>query len=354
MANMFIVSCRKDFWSTTDFSGGLDIRDLDMTGDGSGASVTSANFLQAIAGKRVMVLVHGYNNDRLDVLDSYGTIDRQMRLLNFLGGAAAPYDAVVGFAWPGGSVARVVSVRARPRRRFRAAPRAPARRSARRERDRRSQHAQPRRARRVRSAARRAREHGAHRVELRLGRRQRIGRGRRALLHRVAGLLDVLRLPLEERSRPPRLVSHRRLPRLRHGARLLGPRGSRDRSWIARGTSASSTARTSSRRTAATGRRGEVWSFMAQELATPTTAQFVTLTKTTETLRAVFRVTGGTESMRIAAAAGESGARRASSAETRRAGAREAGAARAGAAPPLPDRRALRPPRAADRANGPD
>ncbi len=37
MANMFIVSCREDFWSTTDFSGGLDIRDLDMTGDGSGA-----------------------------------------------------------------------------------------------------------------------------------------------------------------------------------------------------------------------------------------------------------------------------------------------------------------------------
>ena len=104
MANMFIVSCRKDFWSTTEFSGGLDIRDLDMTGDGSGASVTSATFLQAIAGKRVMVLVHGYNNDRLDVLDSYGTIERQMRLLNFLGGAAAPYDAIVGFAWPGGSV----------------------------------------------------------------------------------------------------------------------------------------------------------------------------------------------------------------------------------------------------------
>src|SRR5918992_5906865 len=104
MANMFIVSCRKDFWSTTDFSGGLDIRDLDMTGDGSGASVTSANFLQAITGKRVMVLVHGYNNDRLDVLDSYGTIERQMRQLNFLGGASAPYEAVIGFAWPGGSV----------------------------------------------------------------------------------------------------------------------------------------------------------------------------------------------------------------------------------------------------------
>ena len=50
---------------------------------------------------------------------------------------------------------------------------------------------------------------------------------------------------------------------------------------------------------------GQVWSFMAQELATPTTAQFITLTKTTEALKAVFRVTGGTESMRMAAGARE-------------------------------------------------
>ena len=69
MANMFIVSCRKDFWSTTDFSGGLDIRDLDMTGDGQAASVTPATFLEAMAGKRVTVLVHGYNNEQHDVLD---------------------------------------------------------------------------------------------------------------------------------------------------------------------------------------------------------------------------------------------------------------------------------------------
>jgi esterase/lipase superfamily enzyme len=75
---------------------------------------------------------------------------------------------------------------------------------------------------------------------------------------------------------------------------------------------------------------GEVWSFMAQELVTPTTSQFVTLTRTAETLRAVFRVTGGTESMRmVAAASGGNGARRASSASKKTASARERASRRA-------------------------
>src|SRR2546426_2220069 len=42
-----------------------------------------------------------YNNERLDVLGSYRTIDAQMRLLGFLGAPSRPYDALVGFAWPG-------------------------------------------------------------------------------------------------------------------------------------------------------------------------------------------------------------------------------------------------------------
>jgi hypothetical protein len=38
---------------------------------------------------------------------------------------------------------------------------------------------------------------------------------------------------------------------------------------------------------------GQVWSFMAQELMSPTAEQFVTLKKTPEALTAVFRATGG-------------------------------------------------------------
>ena len=102
MPTMLVVSCRKDFWSDTEFSLTDEIRDLDLD-TGTGPVITRTAFLEALAHKRITVLVHGYNNERLDVLGSYRTIDAHMRLLGFLGAASRPYDALVGFAWPGGA-----------------------------------------------------------------------------------------------------------------------------------------------------------------------------------------------------------------------------------------------------------
>jgi esterase/lipase superfamily enzyme len=103
MPNMYMVSCRREFWSATDFSTTDEIRDLDLAGSGQAPAVPPAVFLAAMAGKRVTVLVHGYNNEQSDVLDSYRTIDERMRLLGFLGRTGSPYDTVIGFAWPGGA-----------------------------------------------------------------------------------------------------------------------------------------------------------------------------------------------------------------------------------------------------------
>jgi esterase/lipase superfamily enzyme len=65
--------------------------------------VAHADYVTAVRNKRVMVLVHGYNNEERDVIDSFRTIDERMRLLGFLGGGSARYDLIVGFAWPGGA-----------------------------------------------------------------------------------------------------------------------------------------------------------------------------------------------------------------------------------------------------------
>jgi len=102
MPTMFIVSCRKNFWSATDFSSTDEIRRVDLH-TGVGTAVSQSQLLRKLRSKRLTVLVHGYNNEELDVLSSYETIDRQMRLLGFLGSSAASYDALVGFAWPGGA-----------------------------------------------------------------------------------------------------------------------------------------------------------------------------------------------------------------------------------------------------------
>jgi hypothetical protein len=115
-----IVSCRRDFWSSTEFSAADEIRRVDLA-TGASMAVPQADFLQALAGKRATVLIHGYNNEELDVLKSYSTIDAQMRLLGFLGGSGAAYDALVGFVWPGGALgvsfpfARQRAIEAAPR-----------------------------------------------------------------------------------------------------------------------------------------------------------------------------------------------------------------------------------------------
>jgi esterase/lipase superfamily enzyme len=103
MPTMLMVSCRRDFWSPTEFSTTDEIRRVDLD-SGVGNPVSQTEFLQELRSKRLTVLTHGYNNEERDVIDSYGAIDRQMRQLGFLGGAGAAYDALVGFAWPGGAV----------------------------------------------------------------------------------------------------------------------------------------------------------------------------------------------------------------------------------------------------------
>jgi hypothetical protein len=102
MPSMLIVSCRRDFWSPTEFSDTDAIRRVDLD-TGAGVPVSKDAFLQEVQGKRLTVLVHGYNNEERDVVESYRTIDTQMRTLGFLGGSAAQYDGLVGFAWPGGA-----------------------------------------------------------------------------------------------------------------------------------------------------------------------------------------------------------------------------------------------------------
>ena len=322
MANMFIVSCRKDFWSTTEFSGGLDIRELDMTGDGTGASVTSAAFLQAMAGKRVIVLVHGYNTDRLDLLESYGTIDRQMRLLNFLGGASAPYDAIVGFAWPGGSMG--VSF---PFARGRAADSA-------------SHFARLLGDLRGANATIDLNTHslGAH-VAFEALRDVPANTVRTAWNFASAvdneSVEDGERYYTASQGCSTFYVFHSKNdPVLRFWYRIgdlpdfdtaLGYSGPEDPGSIVVRSKNVRVVNCKDIVASHGGYRstGQVWSFMAQELAAPTTSQFITLTKTTEAFKAVFRATGGTESMRMAASARERGARRASNGSSRE-GARRA------------------------------
>jgi hypothetical protein len=302
MASMLMVSCRKDFWSPTDFSATNEIRRIDL-GTGVGTVVQPSGFFQELVGKRVTVLVHGYNNEELDVVNSYRTIDTQMRMLGFLGGSGAPYDTLVGFAWPGGAVG--VSF---PFARQRAGESAP--RFSRVLADLRSAGA---------TIDLNTHSLGAHVVfeSLRDGAPRLVRNA-----WNFASAVDNESIELDERyfeaSRrcDKFYVFHSKNDQvLRVWYRIgdmfdfdtaLGFSGPEDPAAILGHSPQVRVINCKDVVSSHGGYRstGQVWAYMSQELRQPSADQFVTLQKTPETLTAVFRASGGTGAVRMAAGTG--------------------------------------------------
>ena len=291
MATMFIVSCRKDFWSATAFAPTDEIRELDVD-NGHGPVIAPATFLEALAHKRIMVLVHGYNNERLDVLDSYRTIDAQMRLLGFLGVARAPYDALVGFAWPGGATGVAF-----PFARGRADDTAP--RFGRLLADLRGggttvdlnthslgAHVALEALREAAAPVVRHAWNFASAVD-----NEAVEHGERYF----AASRQTARFYVFHSKNDPVLRVWYRLGDLFNFDTALGYSGPEDPGAIIEHSPHVTVINCKDIVTSHGGYRssGQVWAFMAQELTAPTTEQFVTLKKTPEALTAVFRATGG-------------------------------------------------------------
>ena len=89
---MIIINAFKDSWNN-DY-----IREFEIGGVPIDRSeLTSDEFLAELRAKRVLLLVHGYNNLHDDVLRAYGIIEKKIRTL-----VAGHYDMVIGFTWSGG------------------------------------------------------------------------------------------------------------------------------------------------------------------------------------------------------------------------------------------------------------
>ena len=219
MANMYMVSCR-EFWSATEFSG--------RTRFVNSTTATGRRSFRRVPGGRGRQAGHGAGSRlqqraarRARELPHHRPADAAARIS---GRASSPYDALVGFAWPGGAsgvsfpFARG-SAPAKPRRAcgscWRSLQGAGVIVDI--------EHAQPRRARDVRGAA--GREPSVVRNAWNFASavdNESVEKGERYFAAWQT-LPEVLRLPLEERSGAARLVPRRRLLRLRHGARLSGP-----------------------------------------------------------------------------------------------------------------------------------
>lgn len=95
---MIIISSRLDFTDSDNLlpSGHL-IHQIDLTTDNSTKTYTPAELITEISGKRICILVHGYNNEFFEVCDAYQILDAKIQSQ-----LAGIYDIVIGYTWPGG------------------------------------------------------------------------------------------------------------------------------------------------------------------------------------------------------------------------------------------------------------
>lgn len=95
---MLIVSCRKNLWSNDEIGNGPDaIINVNMENkDDEGTPITEKDFCARVEGKKVLLLVHGYNNSRENVQSAYRIINEmQEKLVGF-------HNLLIGYTWPGG------------------------------------------------------------------------------------------------------------------------------------------------------------------------------------------------------------------------------------------------------------
>ncbi|NOG47121.1 MAG: DUF726 domain-containing protein [Calditrichaeota bacterium] len=96
---MLIISSRKNFDDPDNLSKkGHLFKKIDLTSDSEIKDFKNEEeFIDEIKKQRVLLIVHGYNNEQDEVYDAYSVIESKVNqhLQN-------EYDLVIGYSWPGG------------------------------------------------------------------------------------------------------------------------------------------------------------------------------------------------------------------------------------------------------------
>ena len=92
---MLIISSRENFVDADHLARRNEVREIDLP------SYRAINYdldlPKILSGKKVLILVHGYNNDQIEIYDAYNSIEQTISTL-----LPGKYDYIIGYAWPGG------------------------------------------------------------------------------------------------------------------------------------------------------------------------------------------------------------------------------------------------------------
>lgn len=96
---MLIVSVRKDFNHPDLLNIGGDLyKDVDLNiNDEKSRVITQNEFIEKISVKKVLILVHGHNNELDEVFEAYSVIEMKVKEL-----LESQYDIIIGYTWPSG------------------------------------------------------------------------------------------------------------------------------------------------------------------------------------------------------------------------------------------------------------
>lgn len=96
---MIIISSRKSFNNPDILSdSGHEYREVDLLDNNLVRKIESeSQLLSEFSGKRILMLVHGYNNEQDEVYDAYSVIEEKV-----YSHLEKDFDFVVGYSWPGG------------------------------------------------------------------------------------------------------------------------------------------------------------------------------------------------------------------------------------------------------------
>lgn len=97
---MLIISSRENFNDPDVLkTHGHEFKEIDFQTDLPVRDLSEEQFLNEVSGKRVLLLVHGYNNEQDEVYDAYTIInDKISEHTN------NKYDLIIGYSWPGGDM----------------------------------------------------------------------------------------------------------------------------------------------------------------------------------------------------------------------------------------------------------
>ena len=95
---MIIISSRDNFINSDRLlPEGHIIREVNLSDDSTIRTIELKDLLKELSGKRICLLVHGYNNEHEEVREAYEIIEKNINRILPEG-----YDEVIGYSWPGG------------------------------------------------------------------------------------------------------------------------------------------------------------------------------------------------------------------------------------------------------------